>query len=188
MKKEDKRVVRSKNQLKAALLKLLKEKNIDKISTSELCKTAHVNRNTFYAHYAHPEELLSEIQQEFTDRIVPIMQSLFENNDRQTAIVSICTTVKKYSSFCLLFQKHFDESFLQNILADASRETAAYWRKMGFAGTDDDAQMILSFVTAGCRDAMVRWLTTENTKTPEQMADFLEKIAMNGVSRYIQKK
>lgn len=188
METEDKRVIRSKKQMKGALLKLLKEKNTDKISTSELCKAAGVNRNTFYAHYDHPADLLAEIQKEFTDRIVPIMQSLFENNDRQTAIVSICRTVKKYSDFCLLFQKHFDESFFQSILADVNRETAAYWRKLGFVGTDEDARMILCFVTAGCKEAMVRWLTTDNSKTPEEMASFLEQIAMNGVSEYINKK
>ena len=37
--------------LKNAILELLKEKPLNKITIQELCDKAEVNRSTFYAHY-----------------------------------------------------------------------------------------------------------------------------------------
>lgn len=43
-----------------ALIELLKKKPIEYISVSELCKTAGVNRSTFYLHYENIGDLLNE--------------------------------------------------------------------------------------------------------------------------------
>ncbi|MBR8643897.1 TetR/AcrR family transcriptional regulator [[Brevibacterium] frigoritolerans] len=51
MQKQDRRIDRTKTFLKDALLKLLSENPISKISITELCNEANINRGTFYAHY-----------------------------------------------------------------------------------------------------------------------------------------
>jgi AcrR family transcriptional regulator len=45
----------------------MRTKTIDRISILELCKTADVNRNTFYAHYSTPEDVLNEIENELVE-------------------------------------------------------------------------------------------------------------------------
>lgn len=54
-----------------ALLKLLEKKDFSYITISEICKTAKVNRSTFYLHYETVDDLLSEsvihILQQFMD-------------------------------------------------------------------------------------------------------------------------
>ena len=57
-KNENQRIKLTKRLLKESLLKLLTEKNIKKISVSELCQTAGINRSTFYNHYnqVHQDE------------------------------------------------------------------------------------------------------------------------------------
>lgn len=61
MAKLNQRVAISKYLMKEALLKLLKEKSIGKISVSELCKEAEINRTTFYRYYETPRDILQEI-------------------------------------------------------------------------------------------------------------------------------
>jgi AcrR family transcriptional regulator len=43
-----------------ALMLLLKKKSFEYITVSEICKTAGVNRSTFYLHYEHMGDLLDE--------------------------------------------------------------------------------------------------------------------------------
>ncbi len=43
-----------------ALISLLKKKNLEYITVSEICKTADVNRSTFYLHYETIGDLLEE--------------------------------------------------------------------------------------------------------------------------------
>lgn len=57
----DRRVKYTKAALEEALLDLMAEKPIDRISVKELCDKADVNRSTFYAHYGSPQELLDSI-------------------------------------------------------------------------------------------------------------------------------
>lgn len=61
-KKENQRIELTKRLLKEALLKLMSQKSIQKISVSELCRTAGINRSTFYNHYGSQFEVLREME------------------------------------------------------------------------------------------------------------------------------
>ena len=50
-KAEYRSAIRSKRMIKQAFLSLIKEKDISKITVTELVERADLNRATFYAHY-----------------------------------------------------------------------------------------------------------------------------------------
>ena len=50
-KKQDPRTIQTKALIKQTLLAMLKKTAFDKITVSELCKIAGINRGTFYLHY-----------------------------------------------------------------------------------------------------------------------------------------
>ena len=60
--KEDQRIRLSKQLLRNALLELLKEKHISKVSVREICERAQINRTTFYKYYGSQYELLEDIE------------------------------------------------------------------------------------------------------------------------------
>lgn len=60
MKQLDLRVIKTKEALKEALMLLLKQKSLNSISVTEICRLAKVNRGTFYAHYGQVENLFEE--------------------------------------------------------------------------------------------------------------------------------
>ena len=62
--KLDRRVQRTVQSLRTALLELIKEKNYDDISIEEITERANVGRATFYLHFKDKEDLLLE---EFTE-------------------------------------------------------------------------------------------------------------------------
>ncbi|MGN0813767.1 MAG: TetR/AcrR family transcriptional regulator [Candidatus Coproplasma sp.] len=59
-KKQDKRVVRTKRDLRNAFIELIVEKPFEKITVSEICRKASINKMTFYKHYQDKYALLDD--------------------------------------------------------------------------------------------------------------------------------
>lgn len=65
MMESNQRVMITKRMLKEGMMRLLQEKPLDKISITELCREAGINRTTFYRHYEWPRDVLAEMQNDF---------------------------------------------------------------------------------------------------------------------------
>ena len=76
---ENQRVRITKMLLKNALTKLLYEKKIEKVTVSELCEAAGVNRSTFYKHYGSQFDVLDDIEKDFFDAAGEMLISDGEN-------------------------------------------------------------------------------------------------------------
>ena len=59
-KKTDRRIQRTRQSLRTALMELIKEKDYDALSIEEITERANVGRTTFYLHYKDKEDLLME--------------------------------------------------------------------------------------------------------------------------------
>lgn len=64
MKNTDRRTRKTKHALKQIFISLLKCKKIEKISVTELCRLADINRSTFYLHYCDIYALLEDIEKD----------------------------------------------------------------------------------------------------------------------------
>lgn len=73
--KNESRLLRSKTAIREALMALLEEKPIDRISIKELSETAGINRKTFYAHYERVEDVAFEIESEIVANMEAFMQA-----------------------------------------------------------------------------------------------------------------
>ena len=56
--RSDRRVLRTREALRGALLELMVERGWDEIDIQSLCERANIGRSTFYLHYPNKEELL----------------------------------------------------------------------------------------------------------------------------------
>ncbi|QAY67623.1 TetR/AcrR family transcriptional regulator [Paenibacillus protaetiae] len=80
-KKPDRRVSRSKQGLKAALLELMEQKPFSSITTTEIVQRADFNRGTFYAHYEHKEALLDDIMNDLLKDLVIAFRKPYKHVD-----------------------------------------------------------------------------------------------------------
>lgn len=71
---EDLRVVKTKNAIRNALFDLMSEKPISKITISELCVRAKINRKTFYSHYRAPGDVIEELENEVLEEFSTILR------------------------------------------------------------------------------------------------------------------
>lgn len=87
----DRRVKYTKMALKEALIKLMRDKPVSRITVKSICDEADVNRSTYYAHYTDQLDQLEKIEIEFIEDI----ERLLENMARQDP-VAIVTKIFDY--------------------------------------------------------------------------------------------
>ena len=103
--KNDLRVVKTKQVVHQALLKLLKIKPLTEIKVTELCKEANINRGTFYFHYEEVgdifkeffEEIMVDLKESYDEPYKHTNNLIVEKLDPKT--VRIFHHVKKYEEF-----------------------------------------------------------------------------------------
>ena len=59
----------TKRLLKDALLELMEHQDLVSITVTAVCEKADIHRSTFYKYYTDTVSLLTEIEQDFLDRI-----------------------------------------------------------------------------------------------------------------------
>ena len=65
----DRRVRKTRAQLRQGLAELLKEKSIKEITVKELVEKVDINRSTFYLHYTDIYDMMEKIENELTGRL-----------------------------------------------------------------------------------------------------------------------
>ena len=78
----DRRVLRTKKNIRQTFLQLLSEKSLTQLTVKELSEQADINRKTFYMYYSNIEEILSELEDELVQKLVLVFEKeLFEYLD-----------------------------------------------------------------------------------------------------------
>ena len=70
----DRRQKKTRHAIQTALMALMADKPLDKITVSELAAKADINRKTFYNHYATIQEVRRELDQQYIDTIFSFME------------------------------------------------------------------------------------------------------------------
>ena len=79
-KAEYKSAVRSRRMIREAYMELLKEKDINKITVTDIITRADLNRSTFYAHYPDVRGVTEEIENEIIEKMLEILKKFeFKN-------------------------------------------------------------------------------------------------------------
>lgn len=71
-----KSALRSKKWIRQAFMDLLKEKDFEKITVTDIVNRADINRSTFYAHYKDVYALVEEIQDEIVNSSMELLSEL----------------------------------------------------------------------------------------------------------------
>lgn len=180
--KEDRRVMYTKMFLRESLLALLENKPIEKITPTELCRHAGINRNTFYSHYRSPEELLHSIELE-------VLQKIEASIAREATFVNTLYAIKENEYYCkILLSPHCSRGLWENILKESIARFQRDLRESQPDLPEETRHRIIQFVVNGSIAVVQDWLYSGMHTSPEELSDFLETIAAQSIAAFDHRK
>lgn len=187
-KKLDRRVQYSRMVLRQSLLELLKRQPISKISVTDICALANVNRGTFYSHYSDQYDLLNQIQQELYDEIRSAIERTLEMKSTLDLLYEIFHTIEKNGDLCkVLFSDHGDKEFLWKVLTVAHDKTIAQWKASiaPMAINPVHLEWLYTFIVNGSIGIIQAWVLGGFKEDSSEIVQFIFKVSRLGLQQIL---
>jgi len=183
----DRRIQRTKKQLRIALLGLLEEKPLAEITIRELAARADIARKTFYAHYYDVQELLwdSSVQifEELRTRTGDLNPSSLLADGKPLTYPIFAHVESHWSFYRTMLNEDGTATFvmrLMHYIADASYQHHAPLRDVA-TKISVPPRYINYFLAGAIISSVVWWLQEENPPTALEMAYRFSQLAAPGV-------
>lgn len=175
MPKENQRIAISKYLLKTSLLKLLQKKHISKISVSELCQEAGINRTTFYRHYETPNDVLIELASDYIKDFRSFSASANTSRELYDEVVQLCRFIYHHADMAKLLIRNNTNDGITKIFQELCDDFVGK-RKILYRGApvdDDTLRLYNNFFSVGIYTLISQWLMENIPKTPEEIANLI---------------
>ncbi|MGK3148998.1 TetR/AcrR family transcriptional regulator C-terminal domain-containing protein [Staphylococcus shinii] len=191
---EDRRVRKTKNAIKQAFIKLLAEKELERITIQDITTLADINRGTFYLHYEDKYILLSDLEDEFIDDLAEeigtfklVLQGSnledFAKIFSEKILKNIILHIQKDIDFYLLIFKLDRKSHLEDKISELIYVNMAknINNKTKISGIPLD--YFHSYVSGATISFIKHWVQDKNRMDSDVVVDYLFKIIFNGPLR-----
>ena len=174
---ENQRIRISKQMMRDGLLRCLKNKPIDQITISELCRESGINRATFYHHYSTPQDILLEIGWEYAEKIRDIFHdqsaaSLYPNLIR-------CFTYLDTQKATLktILSTGVDHYIAESVTEIFSWSWNQFTNLRSLIHLDDDEYMLtVNSLGWAAYHFVKEWILEDIAKSPKEIADLLYRL------------
>jgi AcrR family transcriptional regulator len=190
MEKVDRRVRKTKAQLRAGLAKLMQTKSINEITVKELVDLVDINRSTFYLHYTDIYNMLEQIEKDLIDEFIRVINThpigITENTF--PFIADIFSILLENKEVCrALIGPNGDISFLHKIEGIIGENSIKALEPI-FPDAIDDLKYSFSFCLSGCVGIIKAWLLKNNDESPEHMAELTYNMVTNAMKTFYHDK
>jgi AcrR family transcriptional regulator len=188
--KPDRRVQRTRQLLRDALVSLILEKGYQKITVQNIIDRANIGRSTFYAHFRDKEDLLLSGFDELAHDLNRHMRSHEVNADEQGHLLHSLEFFIHADSNKELY-KAMMESGGGDLVLDIARQhmhdhIEAHLNQIPFIGEEIPLVVITNFLAGSLLTMITWWLEQENPYAPGEMNDMFNALAMPGVRRLMK--
>lgn len=186
--KVDRRVRKTKMQLRQGLARLMQKKSIKEITVKELVDEVDINRSTFYLHYTDIYQMLEKIEEEAMADIREAMESCPDDCTEREKIIpflarffSIMDSNRDLS--LALLGPNGDMDFVERIETLIANK---FLKQSSFPATDSEIRYAYAFCLSGCIGMIKTWLSRTEHESPEAMAELTYHLIDNTTQEYIQ--
>ena len=185
LKKEDRRVRRTKKLLTQALTELLQKKQVNEITVKELTDLADMNRGTFYMYYKDIFDMLEKIEDELFQKLDVIAQSHEHGDPTQQVkpiLLDLFRFIEENQEVCrVLLSPNGDMNFLHRLYEAIRERSLEIWKdQMGSLG-EKEFDYRYSFVIFGCAGMIRAWVNRNCQETDMQMAELADRMIRRGI-------
>ena len=177
-KKTDLRIIKTKNALYNALIILLKEKPFEEIKVSDICKTALINRSTFYSHFNDKYELFMALIEDLKASLSSELKNIKDNVSPKEYYIKLISVFLNhiegkeeiYRSIMISNRDSIIMSMVYDIIADDVNA------KIKNDIDDIPSDIITSFYIGAVVNVGLGWFKYNKKYTKEEIIKYLEKL------------
>lgn len=188
-KKVDRRVIKTRRQLKKGLAALMKEKSVNQITVKELVEEVDINRSTFYLHFKDIQDLLREIEKNMEAQIKRAIEEhpIVSGNENAFYFIEDMFRVldEEREISKALIGPNGDMGFIHRIERIIKENSRGTLEKM-FPGKKEDLKYFYAFCLSGCLGLVKVWLNEGEEKSPEEMAQMTFNMIANAKDAFCQ--
>lgn len=181
----DRRVRKTKKQLRQALMLLMTEKPSKSISVRELAERADINRGTFYIHYKDVNDLLQRLEDEMAERLILVCKKHAYGSTEVSAfpyLTELYRFASENADLCLvLLGPNGDRAYTERICDILYSYFLRDFVSRFYSGNRERLEYFCRFIVSGNLTLTLRWLADGMKETPEAMAQLAGGIIMDGV-------
>lgn len=171
--KVDGRVRYTKMRIRESFLKLLKEKPIEKITVTSLCRDAEINRATFYRHYDDCYGVLQEIE----DDMIRDLKKTMVGKSREEMFERVLGEIKKNGeTYRLVCSENGDRYFTERILRLCAKIRERDMHSLLTSYTPSERGYVYVYLDKGCGAVLGRWIKSGMHEKPGEVASLLETL------------
>ena len=174
--KTDRRVRKTKKQLRMALTTLMMERGAGDITVREIAELADVNRGTFYAHYRDVNDLLTQLEQNVFDRLeeISVSNRSRSGGDALEAYLTDVMTLCRDSAdiYRALVIRNNDMAFQQKLLEELKNHYLRSFISRSSTASAREQELFCSFAVQGMLSLTNSWMESGLRETPEEIAGF----------------
>lgn len=188
-KKVDRRVIKTRRQLKKGLAALMKEKSVNQITVKELVEEVDINRSTFYLHFKDIQDLLREIEENMEAQIKRAIEEhpIVSGNENAFYFIEDMFRVldEEREISKALIGPNGDMGFIHRIERIIKENSRGTLEKI-FPGKKEDLKYFYAFCLSGCLGLVKVWLNEGEEKSPEEMAQMTFNMIANAKDAFCQ--
>ncbi len=182
--KSDRRVRYSRMVLKQALLSLMLERPITRITVTEICERAEVNRATFYAHYMDiydlKEQLENELLESFSRVFIEACEKLGTELLSEEMFIKIFSLLRENSEQCVILLN--SDSEIVEKFESVSRDIVLSVYGKNFPNASKERlNAYYLFVSSGCVALVKQWLLYAPDVPVEKVAEEVCAVLQKGI-------
>lgn len=183
----DLRVVKTRRRVISALIELMSGRGIAKISVSELCVKAEINRKTFYRHYGTIADVVTELENGLLEEFAEVFKSHNSNIfDIGTVFRDISAVVDSRRDFFLSLLKHNPDLFSKGRLKAAlCKMVEGAVKNMGTAEDEKSIAAAAEFAVSGALALYTAWFDGNCTEDLSFLTGVAEKMVTKGLSAMV---
>ena len=184
VKKEDRRVRRTKKLLTQALTELMQQKQVKEITVTELTDLADMNRGTFYLYYKDIFDMLEHIE----DNMFQALNEILERHEKENVVQETEPILRDILGFIqenqemvrVLLSPHGDMNFLHR-LNDVLREKCLQFvRRVAPNEGEASFDYQYSFVVFGTAGLIRAWVNRNCAESTEEIAQMAGRMIRTG--------
>ena len=184
----DRRVLRTKKNIRQTFLQLLSEKSLTQLTVKELSERADINRKTFYMYYSNIEEILSELEDELVQKLVLVFEKeLFEREtfDSYSFFENLNLAIQEDIE---LYRTLNHADLLPHLILRAKNALIdVFFRKYNIPADSDSERYILyaEYAASGILSMYTKWFSNDFHMSLEELTKTAAEITLYGFQHLI---